>query len=267
MKSYFFKFIRKVFGKVGILIFQSSNKSIVIGNKANFDIEFLKVGEKLNLLDSKTTDSQLKNWLLSKIIYTNSQYFQDLIILFLLDQKKNGYFVEFGACDGIELSNTLLLERDYKWSGILSEPLKDFHEKLAVNRECKLDQRAVWPVSNISVYLENFGPLGLSKFSEKSKFLKLNHPRFQAVKTVSLNDLLLSHGAPVEIDFVSMDTEGSEFEILNTFPFKNWKIKIFCIEHNFSEKRMQIRELMEKNNYTFKEFGCDPIDDWYILKA
>lgn len=266
MKSYFYKFIRKVLEKVRILIFQTTNKSIIIGNKANLDINLLKLGEKLTLLNSKTIDYQLKNWLLSKIMYSNSQYFQDLIILFLLEQKENGYFVEFGACDGIELSNTLLLERDYKWSGILSEPLKDFHEKLEINRNCKLDQRAVWPVSNNSVYLENFGPLGLSKFSEKSKFLKFNHPRFQAVKTVSLNDLLLSHGAPVEIDFVSMDTEGSEFEILKTFPFQNWKIKIFCIEHNFSEKRTQIRELMEKNNYKFKDFTFDPIDDWYILK-
>jgi hypothetical protein len=38
--------------------------------------------------------------------HSHSQLFQDLLVLFLLEEKRNGYFVEFGATDGIKLSNT-----------------------------------------------------------------------------------------------------------------------------------------------------------------
>jgi hypothetical protein len=76
----------------------------------------------------------------------------------------------------------------------------------------------------------------------------------------------LFHSAPKEVDFISVDTEGTEFEILNAFPFQDWKIRVFCIEHNFSKNRPYIQKLMEKNNYTLLNFAYDPIDDWYILK-
>jgi hypothetical protein len=52
-----------------------------------------------------------------------SQIRQDLFVLFALG-KTPGYFVEFGACDGVYLSNTFLLETYYGWSGLLVEPSK-----------------------------------------------------------------------------------------------------------------------------------------------
>jgi FkbM family methyltransferase len=266
MKSYLLKLVKMLFKKTGLNIYQTSNKNILFGKNANLDISHLRLGEKIDLIQLQDNNSPIFNWLLTKIHHTKSQYFQDLIVLYLLNGKENGYFIEFGACDGVELSNSLLLEEEYKWSGILCEPLYDYQSRLTENRSSKIDFRAVWPESGKNVYLENFGPLGLSKFREKNKFFKFNNPRNKAVTSVSLNDLLLFHVAPKEIDFISMDTEGNELEILKTFPFKNWKIKIFCIEHNFSENRASIRELMEKNNYSFTNFLCDPIDDWYILK-
>jgi hypothetical protein len=48
---------------------------------------------------------------------SNAQLFQDLLVLFLLSEKRGGYFVEFGATNGISLSNTKLLEQDYGWRG------------------------------------------------------------------------------------------------------------------------------------------------------
>ncbi len=49
--------------------------------------------------------------------YSNAQLMQDLWVLYELQEKRNGYFVEFGACDGVSLSNTLLLEKTYAWQG------------------------------------------------------------------------------------------------------------------------------------------------------
>jgi hypothetical protein len=266
MKSSTTKLLKKILKKINVHIFQSTNRTIIIGKDASLDFENLKLGEKIRLLEPLTTNSNINKWLLSNITRTHSQYFQDLLILFLTGFKKNGFFVEFGACDGVELSNTLLLENSYEWSGILSEPLYDFQERLAKNRKCKLDYRAVWSESDKNIYLENFGPLGLSKFNERRNIFKFKNKRNKAVRSISLNDLLLFHSAPKEIDFISVDTEGTEFEILDTFPFHDWKIRVFCIEHNFSKNRFIIQALMEKNNYMLLNFICDPIDDWYILK-
>jgi hypothetical protein len=65
---------------------------------------------------------------------TYSQLEQDLNVLKFYNNKKNGYFIEIGASDGINLSNTYLLETQYGWKGICVEPLPSKTEVLKKNR-------------------------------------------------------------------------------------------------------------------------------------
>ena len=65
---------------------------------------------------------------------TNSQNYQDLWALFENKFKRDGFFVEFGATDGVTGNNTLLLEREYGWTGILAEPNPHWHNDLFYNR-------------------------------------------------------------------------------------------------------------------------------------
>ena len=61
---------------------------------------------------------------------TYSQTDQDIMVLILTKFKKEGFFVEFGACDGINLSNTYLLEIEFNWNGIVAEAIPDHFSKL-----------------------------------------------------------------------------------------------------------------------------------------
>ena len=68
-----------------------------------------------------------------------AQIGQDIFVLFSLSWKRNGYFVEFGATNGVDLSNTYLLEKNFNWNGILAEPAKVWHKDLVSNRNVSVD--------------------------------------------------------------------------------------------------------------------------------
>ena len=82
--------------------------------------------------------------------------------------------------------------------------------------------------------------------------------------TVSLEDLLDFYDAPKEIDYLSIDTEGSEFEILNSFNFNKYKIKIITVEHNWTENREKIFDHLTKNGFNRIHTDLTHCDDWYI---
>ena len=60
------------------------------------------------------------------------------------------------------------------------------------------------------------------------------------VKTITLNKLLEDYNAPRDIDYISIDTEGNEAEILADFDFNKWNVKLFTIEHNFDKNKLDI---------------------------
>ena len=84
---------------------------------------------------------------------------------------------------------------------------------------------------------------------------------------VSLIDLLNTYNAPKNIDYLSIDTEGSEFEIIKNLDFNKFRPCTITIEHNYEKiKRNKILNLLTKNNYlrVFKQVSR--FDDWYIDK-
>ncbi|QKQ25912.1 FkbM family methyltransferase [Candidatus Reidiella endopervernicosa] len=182
--------------------------------------------------------------------------------------KTNGYFVEFGASDGIKFSNTYLLEKEYGWQGILAEPGKIWHTDLANNRDAAVDHSCVWSSSHDTL---SFTEADVATLSTISKFSDHDHhaktrkeSTTYEVKTLSLNDLLEKHNAPRQIDYLSIDTEGSEFEILNSFNFDKYEISIITCEHNFTRNREQIFNLLSRHGYRRKFTTLSKFDDWYF---
>ena len=75
---------------------------------------------------------------------SKAQLHQDIFVLAEHDFKSAGYFVEFGATNGHDLSNTYLLETQFGWQGIVAEPAKSWHEALKKNRQCHIETDCVW---------------------------------------------------------------------------------------------------------------------------
>lgn len=63
-------------------------------------------------------------------INSKSQLLQDVFVLHELNFKEGGFFVEFGATNGVELSNSHLLEKEFHWQGILAEPARVWYDDL-----------------------------------------------------------------------------------------------------------------------------------------
>jgi FkbM family methyltransferase len=198
-----------------------------------------------------------------------SQLFQDLLVLFFLRGKRNGFFVEIGATNGVDMSNTIILERDFQWRGILAEPARCWHSELRASRHVAIDTRFVWSRSGAILDFKESDAPELSTMLElvDRDFNRATRTagRTYSVDTISLNDLLAAHHSPREIDYLSLDTEGTELAILQAFDFSKYHIKIVTVEHNFCEpERRQMHQLMVNNGFVriFELFS--KFDDWYV---
>jgi FkbM family methyltransferase len=226
-------------------------------SKAFSDLEFLLTlspTQALNLVgDLKLSKSQLR---------------QDIFVLAELGLKKNGFFVEFGATNGIELSNTYLLERKYGWTGILAEPAKCWHDALQENRKCSIETKCVWKESNATLVFSETDMPELSTINsyagcDEHVDRRKNSENYN-VETISLADMLRKYNAPKIIDYLSIDTEGSEFEILRDFDFDTYEFKIITCEHNFTNMRRNIYDLLLSKGYIRKFENLSRWDDWYV---
>lgn len=202
-----------------------------------------------------------------------AQLYQDVFVLWYLNFKDNGYFVDFGATNGVEISNTYMLEKDFNWQGIVAEPAKVWHKELKNNRNCYIDTNCVWNVSNQTIMFDegsNSEWSCISEFvSDESRIMRGNSNEY-SVNTISLNDLLEKYNAPTEIDYISLDTEGSELTILEAFDFSKYTVKFITCEHNDETEikgyRNAIYSLLSSKGYDRIWTHLSAQDDWYVLK-
>ena len=205
----------------------------------------------------------------------SSQLYQDIFASFIVGNKFNKTFLEFGATDGIDLSNTYMLENFEKWQGVLSEPSLQWHEALKKNRKnSKIITKCIWSQSgkNLDFFMSDVGVLSTIKdFIESDKnsmpgntLERKKAGKIISVETISLNDVIKEYFNNISPSYISVDTEGSEYEILKSFKLDIYRPKVFTIEHNFTDFQMKIDDLMKLNNYKriFRELTA--FDAWYV---
>jgi FkbM family methyltransferase len=194
----------------------------------------------------------------------SSQFFQDLWALWECGNKRDGFFVEFGATDGKFLSNSYFLEKGMGWKGIVAEPHPSFATELRSNRSCYISHKPVYSrTGEIVEFLAMDQSATYSHIVAPGKSL-VGNDHIVSVETISLNDLLLEANAPNQIDFLSVDTEGSEFEILSHFNFKKWDVRCIAVEHNNTTDRQRLFDLLTDRGFRRKWPGIGHVDDWYV---
>jgi FkbM family methyltransferase len=196
-----------------------------------------------------------------------SQLGQDLWVIRMLNYRRGGFFVDFGATDGVLLSNTWLLEQKFGWSGICSEPNPEYFEQLKKNRTCICRNVCISDTDDKEVEFILAGAYGTISAFESSDMHAEKRRAYRELgsttrfRTQTLNTFLGNCGAPRDIDYLSIDTEGSELDILKEFDLKYWRVKMMTVEHNFVEpNRTQLRSLLQSYGYKVQEAEWD---DWY----
>ena len=204
-----------------------------------------------------------------------SQLYQDIFAVLMVGNNYDKTFLEFGATDGLELSNTYLLENNYGWTGVLCEPSPQWYDILKKNRpNTKIVTECIWNKSNqkLRFFVSDVGVLStLEEFKESDKLsipgntkLRIEKGNLVTVNTISLNELIEKEFNGKSPSYISIDTEGSEYEILKAFDFKKYDPVCFTIEHNFTNLQKDIDEIMKNHNYIriFKEITV--FDAWYV---
>lgn len=151
---------------------------------------------------------------------SNSQLGQEDWVLSKLNNKRNGYFIDSGACDGVYLSNTLKLEKEFGWNGILVEPLPSFTDNLNRTRSSHIVQCALDTTERIF------------NIRDAHANSRLEDAGTIQVQCLTISKILQMCQAPKLIDYWSLDIEGNELSILESFPWDDYHINCLTVEHN-----------------------------------
>ena len=174
---------------------------------------------------------------------------------------KNGFYVDVGAHDGISLNNTLYFEKNNNWSGINIEPIKKVFDKLVINRPNNINLNCA--VCNNDGYTDflcntgytemlsgikdNFDPRHLHRLQSENT----QHGSITEVIKVETKKLetILHENDISHINYLSIDVEGAEFDVIKSINFDKVFIDVIVFEDNYPDVSVPIVKYLEERNY------------------
>lgn len=204
-----------------------------------------------------------------------SQVLQDIFFdTFVFNGQENGLFVDIGAHDGIQHSNSYFFEKERNWKGLCIEPLPTVFAELQKNRtaDCingcisnntsnALFYAVSGPSQQLSGLIDTYDPRHKERMQREIK-QRGGKCEIIQVPTYRLADIC-SQYTITHIDFLSVDTEGNEYDILHAIDFDKLYIRAITVENNYNDNR--IKELLISKGFAFiTRLGNQ--DDVYINK-
>lgn len=189
----------------------------------------------------------------------------------IFKDKQDGFFLEIGADDGIDKSNTKLFE-DLGWDGICIEPSPLRIKSLKKNRKCILENLAISNHDGTNLFLDIIGyGKGLSGIISDYSLLhrerikkELQHPHNRGHHSVNVRvaklDSILEKYSVLHVDFLSIDTEGNELKIIKSINFSKYSIQAILIENNYKESETE----KFLTNLSYKKVKRFAVDDLYL---
>ena len=190
-----------------------------------------------------------------------SQSDQDLIVLAYFNNKKDGFFIDIGAFDGVAISNTYALEQ-IGWTGICIEPLPEQFLNLQKNRKCDLYNVAIGENDDTTIeFIDADGYSGFESTMSKNHKSRVKESFGELkkinVKTMTFGKLMQKYPERTHINYMSIDVEGGELAILKTIDFSIFSFDIITIENN---NKVEVdKYMLEKGYHVLFDIGVDSI--------
>ena len=175
-----------------------------------------------------------------------AQVGQDSIILDLIGS--NGYFIDLAANDALDLTNTLALERK-GWTGLCVEPNPVYWYGLS-HRKCTVVGALVSGTKSEKVKVKFRGVFGgiVGKLPKRLADRKKEPDAPEVTRyTAPVTEVLNKYNVPKTIDYISLDVEGSEYEIMKDFPFDKFTIRVLTVER----PNKHLKKLLTDNGYIY----------------
>jgi FkbM family methyltransferase len=192
----------------------------------------------------------------------------------IFKDKKKGVFVDVGAHDGISYSNSYYFEKENEWTGICVEPHPTIFPQLIKNRKATCFQVCIGNAEGLVDFMKVDGAAemlsGMTHGLDPRHLARINNEinalgGLASVIKVPIRTLssLLKEINLLEIDFLSVDVEGGEMEVIQGIDFDSIKIKCILIENAYPDKFQVIRDLLLSKNY--QHFASLSFDEVFVL--
>lgn len=181
---------------------------------------------------------------------------------------RRGTFVDVGAWDGVCFNNSLFFEKERKWTGILIEPLKEHYEELVKNRpncinlntaisdtEGEADFLSITgPTGMLSGLVDTYDPRHLQRIENETR--EFNTTATKIKTPVRRLDSIFREHDIQRVHYLSIDTEGSELNVLKSINFESTYIDVIGFENNYPDKTRACMDFLMKKGYVQLHVKC-----------
>lgn len=204
-----------------------------------------------------------------------SQFNQDCILNEkFFNGKRNGRYLDVGAHEGVAASNTYFFEKELGWTGICFEPNKKCFDILVEKRpgsiclnKCAYSSSGKVKFNRIEGYAECLSGI-VDNYDERhvnrinSELANMGGAQsIVEVDAVTITEVCDEYNMH-HFDFMSLDVEGGEYDVLKGIDFSKVKIDVIVIENNYPDKFEHIQKLLVENGYVYVGNSC--IDCFFV---